>query len=244
MSPLTEARRPALVLYTPRPAQAEFRQATLGMLPKVAQPCFARPIAFLSADLDAIEDVYPRAASIMFWRLSKSLAANEQTKRVRYVMYMEPDVVPIRPLWVELLLALLPPQADEFWAKGSAPRANIARMAPGPQGVFRRHINGNALYNVQDQMFANLVQRSRQAYEASLVYDVGLALAFANDSQRYSHRYVYSDFIINFGGQPIGIVEARRRFRCAVLLHGNMSKRYLIGLGKAKGLGAGPGVTR
>jgi hypothetical protein len=230
---VADARRPALVVYTPQPVLPSLRDDIAGMLPRDARSCFQGPTVFVSARLSPAEDVYPNGASFMFWRLGQTLAATDDTKHVRHVMYMEPDVVPIRALWLEQIFSLLPPQADAFWAKGSQPRANGGRMAPGPQGVFRHHINGNALYDVADRTFADMVRRSQQAYAKSLVYDVALALLMANESHKHFHRYVYSDFISNFGGQPIGIVEARRRFRCSVLLHGNMSKRYHAGLGRA-----------
>jgi hypothetical protein len=230
---LSDSRRPALVVYTPQTVLPPLRNDIADMLPRDAHACFQGPIAFVSAGLPLTEDVYPYGASAMFWRLSQTLAAAEDMKHVRYVMYMEPDVVPLRALWLEQLFSLLPPQADYFWAKGSQPRVNsVAHMSPGPEGVFRHHINGNALYDIADRTFADLVRRSQQAYATSLVYDVALALAIANESHRHAHRYVYSDFIANFGGQPLSIVEARRRFRCSVLLHGNMTKRYHAGLGR------------
>ena len=204
------------------------------MLPEAARACFAGPMQFVSADVPVQEDVYPYAASVMFWRLGRTLAAAPATAAVRYAMYMEPDVVPIRALWIEQLAALLPPQAEQFWAKGSQPRTPAYRNAPqGPQGVFHHHINGNALYNVADPTFASLLIRSREDHEKSLAYDVALALSVRNESHRYAHRYVYSDFIVNFREGSVGVEVARRRFRCAVLLHGNMSKRNRLGVGHA-----------
>jgi hypothetical protein len=199
-----------------------------------AQQCFVGA-EFLAANLTAVEDTYPRGASLMFYALFDNLAGT-----VDYFAYLEPDTVPLRAHWAEALAALLPPRTERFWVKGSQVRGPV----PIDEWVTH-HANGNALYAASDTAFAAAVRGARarppRLHEGLEPYDLAIAAAFYDPvchahgdgakrcmpttpvawRRAHLHLYKYSDFIVNHHNAVLSVAAARATYPCSILVHGN-----------------------
>lgn len=105
--------------------------------------CFSS-IEFTSAKLKRADNGYPRGPSNQFVRLF----SNPIMSKFDYWMMMEPDVVAIRPLWLDKIYEETTFTVDDFWIKGSTnrnPRYNAF------------HMNGNAIYKLHDTEFESIV---------------------------------------------------------------------------------------
>jgi hypothetical protein len=132
----------------------------------------------------------------------------------RYVLYMEPDCVPIRPDWLGQLIDQV--EHAHAWIIGSVYRGRgaLARR-------WMRHLNGNAVYAVGDSDFQDFVcdleRRLSElvAFDPRVAYDLALEVLFggaschgsASDEQRVlwhyyqalAHRFHATDYVQNIG---------------------------------------------
>jgi hypothetical protein len=175
--------------------------------------CFQN-VSYANARLAPAENGYPQGPNRMFYKLALHLL---RLRRFHYFFQVEPDVVPLRRLWLEHLALLVPPHAAGFWVKGSAPRAKA--------GHQELHLNGNALYNARDPRFAQFLAAMAGAYRKTpFAYDTAMWKALSGASTMFRnehwHLFVFSDFIINYYSL-VAWSEARRSFPCALFLHAN-----------------------
>jgi len=126
-----------------------------------------------------------------------------------YIFLMEADCVPLRPDWL-MRLAYIVSHGDSFWIMGSAYRG-VGTL----DDQFRRHINGNAIYNVDDPEFINFLENwwypKLMAVIANIdkriAYDCALELIFAKtwreDREAWekwkqvAHKFRYTTYIQN-----------------------------------------------
>jgi hypothetical protein len=134
----------------------------------------------------------------------------------RYVFYMEPDCVPIRPDWLGQLLDRL--EHADAWIIGS-----VYRGRGTLERRFMRHLNGNAVYAVGDPAFQDFLVDLEGRFAALLsedsryAYDLALEILFtgancdakATEDERalwryfqpIAHRFHATDYIQNISAR-------------------------------------------
>eukprot|EP00166_Cyanidium_caldarium_P006461 ctg_950.g436 len=213
-----------------------------------APSCFDAVHFWVHTVDDARADCHPDASCLAFYallsRLTPSVADRPRTvPRYSHLFWMEPDVVPIRPRWLDRSLYRLVQQAaapEAAWLVGS--------VSHDPVGDYRDyHLNGNALYAVGQPAFVHdyVQQRVMRKYARTARvpfvdgcsgtsyggFDVSLSryLYDANMTrdewayvQRTLHRFRATEVVVNMGNgkrwrpwQLIGDADA-----AVALVHG------------------------
>lgn len=170
--------------------------------------CFG-DVVELFADLTPEEDIYPAGPSVMFFRVYTDPAIKAQLKHYGAMFWMETDTFPIKPLWVDKLYAESRVH-DDFWVRGSiylGPAFDETVKTPA-NWDWVGHINGNALYRLNDPEFDDFL---------SLVADVEPPLHFWKPfdvsiwkvlhafpyywriHQHYISRFSYATYIQHWG---------------------------------------------
>jgi hypothetical protein len=158
-------------------------------------PCF-RDVLVLNVNLAPENDTYGVGTVSMFYGMFHS---RRLAQRYDAVFLMEPDVVALRPYWLDELQR----QADrrDFWVRGGLQRApHFLERGFGPD----YSINGNALYRLGSPCFVALLERSRRAQKAGTPFDLALRAMLVDpnrfaEQQRILHRIQYAEFIRNLG---------------------------------------------
>ncbi|PJF17653.1 hypothetical protein PSACC_02547 [Paramicrosporidium saccamoebae] len=115
-----------------------------------------------------------------------------------YVLYIEPDCLPVRNYWLSALDAMTRPPADTFWIKGSLYRGGsieVQRME-----LYARHLNGNAIYNIGDKDFLQFHFSKVAKQVSNIGYDTDRYQYFINHPYEVlplQHRFQYSDVVQN-----------------------------------------------
>lgn len=172
-----------------------------------ARECFAA-LSFKFIDMDAKTDVYGPGTLAMFY---SSFDADFFHKPRDYMLWAEPDFVPIRRHWLDLLYEREIIGVPPFWMRGSIPRY------PNSEGDW--HLNGNALYNVGNSTFAAFAKSSRGAFKLYDSFDQSLFVKFGENRQ-YAHLFVYTDAIQNRGYEIYDIPALRQSEPNLLLAHG------------------------
>ncbi|GJD06772.1 hypothetical protein Gasu2_11650 [Galdieria sulphuraria] len=130
---------------------------------------------------------------------------------------MEPDVSPIRPFWLEAVYNET--KGKEFYHKGS-----IAQYAKRIITQHDYHINGNALYRVGDPCFDNILETAQMEYKDApfdgALHALRMNKRYHSWMRYYSHLFVYSDFILNFGDNPFSEQLVLNKWPNTFLVHG------------------------
>lgn len=116
-------------------------------LPSEVTQCF-RQVKVHFCNLSGRDDEYFSGSRNMFEQL---LLGQVGSTNPEYVFLMETDLLPIRKYWLTALDLSIRPPVEQFWIKGMIYRGNqkVVRVTAGNA----MHINGNAIYNVQDRQF-------------------------------------------------------------------------------------------
>jgi hypothetical protein len=129
------------------------------------------------------------------------------------MFWMEPDVFPLRPNWVDGLVMVA--SKGDFWISGSSYLGDGLDSAAAVSDNWNwvGHINGNALYNLRDDAFVEFLRLVIQ-YEPPnhfwKPFDVSIwrvLHAFPHAwpvYQRYRSKFVYSNFIHHWGFHVTG----------------------------------------
>lgn len=145
-----------------------------------------------------------------------------------YVLYMEPDCLPIRPSWLTLLDSLTRYPSGQFWIKGSIFRGN-ARAIKNRIVYNLFHINGNAIYNLGDAGFRHFYFDMVRPYIAKYynegAYDTDifkflLDLGNYNYARQMAHMFHFTDAIQNMWHSNYSITELKAMSETVVLVHG------------------------
>ena len=146
--------------------RAEYDAQGLPYLENMMQPeaaimanvaaCF-ESVETIFADLTLAEDGYPEGPSNMFFKLLIHQAASLLAP-FTHLYWMEWDVKPVRPYWVEKLYDLT--LHDEFWMKGGRYRGRAFDevVKDSSSWGWVGHLNGNAVYKLHDPVFLSFLQ--------------------------------------------------------------------------------------
>ena len=168
--------------------------------------CFIQ-IKFLSANLTYEEDTYPGGVSMMWYKLFLD-DLPEFTGKYDYFFWMEHDVKPLRPLWMDKLYHEI--STAEFFIKGSIFRGTAldTNIIDPQKRLWAPHINGNALYRLGNQAFNALVKQAKSRFPPEIgwhSFDIAIWQVWTDFSsnwkqyQSHAHMIIYSDFIQNWG---------------------------------------------
>ena len=174
----------------------------------------------LSGEADLYQTDYTKPAGAQGHKAGPNNQFFETMRRVRsagrYVFFMEPDCVPIRPDWLGQLLDRL--DRADAWIIGSVyrGRGTLDRR-------FMRHLNGNAIYAAGDAAFQDFLVDLEGRFAALLsedsryAYDLALEILFtgassdakATDEERalwryfqpIAHRFHSTDYIQNISAR-------------------------------------------
>jgi hypothetical protein len=216
-APCRQACRPIdLVLLFHRQLNATAR----AQLQSVPLSCF-RDVTVLNANLPPENDTYGVGTVSMFYGIFHS---RRLAQRYDAVFLMEPDVVAVRPYWLDELQR----QADrrDFWVRGGLQRApHFLERGFGPD----YSINGNALYRLGSPCFVALLERSRRAQSAGTPFDLALRAMLVDparfaEQQRILHHIQYAEFIRNMGDGHTWteLEDVRRNAPATFLVHTKM----------------------
>lgn len=188
--------------------------------------CF-RFYSIIYANLSGNNDGYLRGSRLMFEKMIKkeiSFGSVEPS----YIFYMEPDCIPIRSNWLAALNNLIVSPNADFWMKGSLFR--------GPFDVILNnviynhvHINGNSIYNVSDEGFAEFYFKIvRRIIETEFIdtcaYDTDIYRALLWNNSKYTapffHMFQYSDFIQNYWHSEYSLTEILDNSPSTFFIHG------------------------
>ena len=199
------------------------------------QACFSR-IQLVCANLTTAEDIYPAGPSNMFFKVFLDPAVSSHFAHSTHIFWMEYDVFPVRPGWLHVLLSRA--SQHDFWMMGSMYLGTGLDSAAASSYNWNwvGHINGNALYNLQDPVFRDFLRVVVQ-YEPPnhfwKPFDVSMwrvLHAFPYTwplHQRFRTKFLLADFIHHWG---FHITEAdvafSMRSQAVHLIHG---ARYSAG---------------
>lgn len=188
--------------------QTSFLQ-NLSRLPFLQQHahCFGR-VGLLHARLSGLRDAYPAGPSFMFFDIFTAAHLQNFRASYSYMFWMEWDVTPIKPYWLDRLAASCQ-QGSQFWIKGSMLQGTHLDAAALAQQNWDwlPHINGNALYALNDERFVEFIKIVVD-YEPPIHYwkpfDISMwrvMHAFPYTwplYQRYGHFFQYTDVIKHY----------------------------------------------
>ncbi|KAI8839572.1 hypothetical protein BC829DRAFT_403769 [Chytridium lagenaria] len=193
--------------------------------------CF-RSVRFISARLSNDEDKYPYGPSHMFFKLFSESASRPLLKSPGghgHVLHGTRQH-PCRPFWLDRLYeeASIP---GDFWMRGSI----IRDRNPAVGGwSFANHMNGNALYRLDDPRFVDFISEVREHFWENPDdfvggYDVAIYLLRENrtfvpwvEYTSTAHLFQYTATIQNWYRTPVNATElcSKARNRDTYLVHG------------------------
>ncbi|PJF20072.1 Glutathione S-transferase omega-like 2 [Paramicrosporidium saccamoebae] len=161
--------------------------------------CFRRT-QYLMANLPQAEDTYPLGASLMFF---KAMEIPSLVDGYRYMYWMEADQQPCRTGWLDALYRTAINHPG-FWMIGSIVRDGQASTT---YYSFADHLNGNALYRLDDPQFHTFLARVQEEFSKNKgrflsAFDIAIYLVARhtlsfNEYARTKHRFQYSDLMQN-----------------------------------------------
>ena len=180
------------------------------------------------AGLEDRNDGYLRGSRLMFEHMiSKSIDFGEVEPS--HVFYMEPDCIPIRPYWLDEIQRQVITSTSPFWMKGSIYQGhgNVINQ----NFIYNRvHINGNAIYNVEDERFRDFYFNFVRPFIKSIypkkegAYDTDIfKLLFWKNGiygARVFHLFKFSTFIQNNWHSKYSLSEILENCPDTYLIHG------------------------
>lgn len=171
---------------------------------------------------DESSDNHNIGSRIMFeYMLGRS---NEVFMEQSYVFYMEADTRPIRPNW---LVGLYKECINgDFWVKGS-----IQRGIKMKSFIDSFHINGNAIYKIDDQNFRNfyfnLVKPYFDKIHFNYGYDGGIFkfiydLNNIDEVKHVFHKFRFSGFVYNSCHTNYSVQKMADQFQDTYFVHGGV----------------------
>ena len=207
------------------------------------QHCFTGGIQFIDmrkGDLNHIE-----GSCVMFYDLFTIL----ESQHYQHFMWMEPDVLPVQHSWLERMTEEVADnvQCQRWWIKGSNPRC--ASWYGRIRDRRDYHFNGNALYCLGSDRFADFRQRVIDYYPGGTASEspkaggcaTGAEFELGMDHAMYQYRlrpdtfeysktlmakFVYSDFMQNHCQEPYTPDQVTREEPATYLVHSGTSFRH------------------
>lgn len=184
----------------------------------------------LHANLTKSEDHYLSGSRIMLEKMiSKELSFSGPP--VSYVMYMEPDCLPVASAWLTTLYQQTAWPILPFWIKGSMFRGGNRRVGLSRKPEVLFHINGNALYHIGDPGFRDfyfhiykpwILSRSHgkeRSFDTLLFFFLTDPFNF-NIAKTIVHLFQYTDIIQNFWQSSYSVSQLAKAYPNTVLVHG------------------------
>lgn len=162
-----------------------------------------KDIIYMKCELNKEDDKYPRAPGIMFFNCL------EQLQDYKCIFFAEPDCLPIKNNWLKHLMKELDfCYKNNIWIKGS--------MYRGTDGVkidircldMKFHLNGNAIYNVGNKKFMEMMQRIKININLDRAYDMEIMRYILNSKEDFPiffNHIMYSDFMLNYGKRDMSL---------------------------------------
>ncbi|ELR23416.1 uncharacterized protein ACA1_070020 [Acanthamoeba castellanii str. Neff] len=184
------------------PCFAEMRIISAGLDPAADRYLPSQKTAESAKDEAEAEEAKPPAPSgvvLMYFNLMLDPAFGEAYE---YFLYMEPDLTAVRAGWLDQFSRECHDELHNFWMKGSI-YAGPKYVSDETDSPWLFHINGNAIYHVGDPGFRDYIKKLRQL-EGALTnpFDVTM-YEFRRQrftlSQRTIHRFLYGEYIQNYG---------------------------------------------
>ena len=144
----------------------------------------------------------------MFFKVFLDPVLSSQLRESTHMFWMEYDVFPVRPGWLNVLLARA--SQHDFWVMGSMYMGDGLDSAAAVSYNWNwvGHLNGNALYDLRDHAFRDFLRLVVQ-YEPPnhfwKPFDVSIwrvLHAFPYTwplHQKYRHKFLIADFIHHWG---------------------------------------------
>eukprot|EP00903_Cladosiphon_okamuranus_P007272 g7050.t1 len=209
-SPLTKTNADLVLYYAGGQEDAEAVAAAADTIAKTAGRCFG-VTRTVFAELEKEEDVYPKAPSIMFYKMFLDERVRSRLTEYDALAIIEWDVLVATDHSFEELYHATFRVAEEFWVKGSNLEGTTFHSSAQTTGMWQvlGHINGNAIYNNNDPAFVEYVEYTRARWEFEYPYDVALWLTIADFPyswplyQRYSNKFVTTNLIAYVGHEEV-----------------------------------------
>lgn len=232
-TPCQSQRNVSLIFYLAKSDTASASAELLNQfttLPLEVKKCFAYVNVTHETELE-VGDSYLSGSRVMFEKMVSGKMFYGP-KRPSFVMYMEPDCVPVQKYWLDALIDAVKPPNEYFWMKGSSFRGSLGAVHKNPPAYTLLHINGNAVYNVGDgELYSFYRQKVRPfllKHKASEAYDTNffkyLLWNPENRPSDYLHLFAYTNVIQNMWHSaytPDEIFDSRNT---TYLVHGGKMK--------------------
>lgn len=220
-----------LVFYVSSPPDLQLKwrlETFVEGLPMNAKRCFSS-VQTIFISIPEGQDNHLVGSRMMFEKM-----INHQIGLVnpRYIFYMEPDCLPLRPYWLSVIDSLTRYPNKNFWMKGSIFRGPLDAIYEAK--VFHKiHINGNAIYNLADKRFVEYyfkeVRPVIKRYYENGGYDGDFARLYTrpeaiNRTREIAHHFQFSDFIQNHWHGEYQPAVIRNTSDITVLIHGGYIK--------------------
>lgn len=207
-------------------------EGMISALPEDVASCFAS-YEFQHANLSGPSDTYYRGTRLMIEKLLLNKVRLQHP--AQYAFYMEPDCIPIRPNWLNMLDTSVRWPQTVFWMRGSIYRGNNKGVyaTRHPPQVF--HINGNAIFNLADRRFRSFYVKHFRPYvnaksktkERSFdtefyrfLHDIDNIMV----TRTVIHRFQYSEFVQNFWRSSYSLSKMKNDFPDTYFIHGGYAK--------------------
>ena len=201
-------------------------------MPSSVQHCFGGGIMMRDANLRGHKDVYDKLRRTARWAAGPNNVFHRAILIARqlgytHMMQMEPDVLPFRSNWIEHAACVIS-QASGAWVIGSPLRANCTREETTKRCVslpteIADHINGNAIYLVNDTRFARFLEATREAKLGRMPFDLAIHLQrgiYDRGEQHSRSLFHHSDYVLNYGTTlPEPGQALRERYPHGFLVH-------------------------
>jgi hypothetical protein len=177
------------IFYFNRKYNAEIEHKIRSHIIELGLDKYLGVISFMYAELSDLQDPYPLGTSHMFYRLIDN---NTIREKYAYFFYMEPDSLPIRSGWMDVLHDITFSQTNPFWVQGSMYRG-VVELAPSQ----RLHINGNAIYSTSDDYHEFLRAVLKYKFHVFDVDQYEYLKTYPNKHIAIAHKFIYTDYIMN-----------------------------------------------
>jgi hypothetical protein len=186
-------------------------------------------VKVITANHDHRLDSYPGGVTDMFFE-----AFDIPTIRDSYsfMYWMEPDNFPIRTGWLDKLYQLASMTGSHYWMIGSIRRGVFQEQ--NEYSTFKDHINGNAVYRLDDPNFHSFLHKVRYDYNQVRgkhlkSFDIALHLVYKEMEPFHlkasiAHKFVYTNLVMNVYRTQTRVSDVLEQSSETYLLHG----RYII----------------
>ncbi|CAM9164100.1 unnamed protein product [Ectocarpus sp. 6 AP-2014] len=205
-SSVTQQNVDLVLYYAEGEEDAASVDAATTSLAESAGRCFAKTLT-VYAHLSEEDDVYPRGPSVMFYKLFLDERIRSNFSEYDALAIIEWDVLVATDRSFEELYHAAFRVNEEFWVKGSNLEGTNFHSSSMMSDMWHvlGHINGNAIYNNNDQAFVEYVDYTRARWEDNYPYDVALWLTISDFPyswplyQRFSNKFVTTNLIAYVG---------------------------------------------